>query len=478
MPRYRTAEHRLFQAEGRDFLFLCAENAVFEVDGEMRSILERCASPSGRTREEILGLLDGPFEEREEELRDLLQCRLLAPAASDAPSSPRNASPKEIPVKTLVLHVTDDCNLACDYCYRANGSEGAKAATMTEETARKAVDFLFEGSGGLDEVVLVLFGGEPLLNMGALEAAVARGRLGSEETGKKLSLAMTTNGTLFSEKTVDFIRENRIGVTVSVDGEPETHDRCRRFPGGAPSYGAVARGLRRLLRDSMEKPVVARATVTRQVPDLSRSLHHLLDLGLAEAGFAPVTSGDPAYRLDEEDMTRLLEQFQQLSQEFVRTALDGGFLGFTNLVDLLVSLHEGEVKTHACGAGLGLFSVDPRGALYLCQRLTGEACARMGSLREGLDLAKVEAFRGEAALERRGECKECWARTLCAGGCYHEALVRQEGLTRPNSHYCRWIQDWIRTGLEVYGRLAVRDPEYLDRLSLLRGHQPTIPSIL
>ena len=32
------------------------------------------------------------------------------------------------------------------------------------------------------------------------------------------------------------------------------------------------------------------------------------------------------------------------------------FLGFTNLVDLIVTLHEGEVKHYPCGAGIGMFS--------------------------------------------------------------------------------------------------------------------------
>jgi uncharacterized protein len=52
---------------------------------------------------------------------------------------------------------------------------------------------------------------------------------------------------------------------------------------------------------------------------------------------------------------------------------------------------------------------------------------------------------------------------LCAGGCYHEAHVRYGTTRRPNLHYCEWIRGWTETCLEVYGELAVRNPDFLAR---------------
>ena len=94
----------------------------------------------------------------------------------------------------------------------------------------------------------------------------------------------------------------------------------------------------------------------------------------------------------------------------------------------------------------------------------------MGSVFEGFDPAKVKEFRHQAEIGQKKPCRSCWVRTICAGGCYHEALIREGHLTRPNLHYCRWIRSWVELGLEVYGRIALNRPEFLDKLSALRGH--------
>jgi uncharacterized protein len=174
----------------------------------------------------------------------------------------------------------------------------------------------------------------------------------------------------------------------------------------------------------------------------------------------------------------LLAQFELLSELFLDRAREDRFVGFTNLIDLLVTLHEGEVKAYPCGAGLGLFSVSADGGIYLCQRLTGEGKAAMGDIFTGLDETKIENFRRTGHLSSKPRCRKCWAQIICAGGCYHEALVREGELTAANLHYCDWIKRWIETGLKVYGRLHSEKPDYLDKLSALRGHATNFNQII
>ncbi len=157
---------------------------------------------------------------------------------------------------------------------------------------------------------------------------------------------------------------------------------------------------------------------------------------------------------------------------YIELAQKDQFLGFTNLVDLLVTLHEGEVKQYPCGAGIGMFSVDPKGGLFLCQRLTNDDSARMGDIFDGFNQKKLGEFRQDATLNKKIACKGCWTASICAGGCYHEAKIREGNILSPNLHYCEWIKTWIETGLNVYGRLITDTPGFLDKLSMLRGHEP------
>jgi len=475
MNTYHVAETKTIQVDDKDYLFLVRDKAIFEMDQSTKSALADLERKDGLTPAEIRSCLPGlPAEDGDDFLYDLLKRRVvIAENETVVRSDDSEIHQVPIPLKTLILHLTDACNLRCQYCYHAEWSaKHAETEMMGEAAARQAVDFLVEHSGNLEEIVLVFFGGEPLLNFKLIPSVVDYARQQASEKGKKISFAMTTNGTLLRDEIVDFLHHNHISVTVSLDGFDEVHDRYRRFPDGSPSYAVVLPKLKRLLNHSQNRPVVARVTLVEKPDRVPQILDHLLTLGFAEVGFAPVTTGHPEYQLGGREMDLLLNEFEDLSKKFLQVARKGEFFGFSNLIDLLVSLHQGEVMNYPCGAGLGLFSVDPLGRLYLCQRFTGIDAFHMGDIFHGFDRNKLMKFREEAEISNKAECRQCWVRTICTGGCYHEACVREGSHLKPNLHYCEWIKRWSEIGLEVYCRLASAHPDYLDKLCMSRGYQP------
>ncbi len=473
METYKIAENKIFHAAGRDFIFLAEDNTIFEMDDRIKGILKKPCHAEEFTQEDAFAKLSCPPEEKNELFDELIRSRALVSSKGKSDARRIDFEKMSIQLKTLVLHVTDACNLGCRYCYYGDAGHAASAkAKMSRKVAFRAVDFLMENSVDLKEVVIVFFGGEPLLNLDLIRLIVDYARKKATEKEIRIDFAITTNGTLLNDKVIGFLRENNIGVTISIDGFEKVHDRFRRFPNGAPSYGAILPGLKKLLADKEGKPVVARVTVAGESKYIPEILDHLLSLGFSEAGFAPVTTSDLSYQLSLGEMEHLLSHFKMLSETFIDHAKRDEFYGFTNLVDNLVVLHEGERKDYPCGAGLGLFSVDTKGHLYLCQRLTGEASSCMGDVFSGFDRLLLSRFRQQAFISEKKACTECWVRKICAGGCYHEALVREGGLAEPNMHYCQWIKDWVELGLSVYGRLAVECPGYLEKLSMLRGHEP------
>ena len=78
-----------------------------------------------------------------------------------------------IPLSTMVLNVTNQCNLSCAYCYEygedkiVETDNGRQPKWMSEETARESVDFLLRESGAVAH--LTFFGGETLLNFKVLQ---------------------------------------------------------------------------------------------------------------------------------------------------------------------------------------------------------------------------------------------------------------------------------------------------------------------
>ncbi len=474
MTRYCVSQHRIFTINGHSFLFLANENAIFETDPDTNDALNQLSHKGDLCKHDVMGCLRIPDDEKETFFGELLNQKLLLPSLERKEEGERyEKGPIILPLKTLVLHVTDACNLGCLYCYHsfdgANKRTIRKKGAMPVEVARQAIDFLIEHSGGLDDVCLVFFGGEPFLNFNLISQSVQYALEKSEHTGKKMSFTVTTNGTRLSEEVISFLYDHQIGITVSIDGLETIHNKNRPFADGRPSYKAILQNIKNLFKIYNGVPVPARVTVAGSSAHIPETLDHLLSLGFAEVGFAPVTTMDKASQLDSRNMNLLLTQFQHMSDKFVEFALKDQVLGFSNLIDLLAVLHEGEIKNYPCGAGLGLFSVDPDGDLYLCQRLTGEESCFMGDIFNGFSRDNVNDFRDKAVINQKEICTSCWVRNICAGGCYHEALVREDDLMKPNLHYCQWIKKWVETGIKVYGRLATDCPEYLDRISQLRA---------
>lgn len=461
-------DHRRIIRGGRTYAFVVPTNAMVELDPLALAVLEAVEHPSnGLGEDQIAKALKGRFppEEVSEAIGELERMAILLPMEKAGlwADSAFPTAPPTVPITTVVLNVAQTCNMVCSYCFAIAGTYGKPAKKMGRETACRAVDFLLKHSGEQLEVTLTFFGGEPLLNFDIIRAAVEYAKVEARGVGKVVDFSLTTNGTLLTEDKIRFLSDNRIGVTVSMDGPPEVHDKNRRLMGGQGSYRAVLPKALALIHGHRTRPVAARATLTRDIPDLKRCLFHLLDLGFHEVGFSPVTSSDPDQYLNGADLKNLLGQFRDLAFLFRDRALEGKFLGFSNISNLVAELYAGEIKRYACGAGLGLMGISSTGGLFLCHRLVEHEEALLGHLDTGMDYERRGFLLTELHLGRKADCQGCWVRHLCAGGCYHEALERQGGLFKKNAQYCEWLRAWVEIGIEVYLDILEGNPAFLEK---------------
>jgi uncharacterized protein len=472
-------EFHRFEAAGQPFVYLVPSAAVFALD-EISDALLGILSDGDRPRDEIIGALSGRFDSNavSDTLAELIRVRAVGERADlkvgpyrDAATSVQ-AGPRIIPLiplSTMVLNVTNKCNLACTYCYEygedkiVDTENGRKPKFMTEATARDAVDFMLRESGMSPRAHLTFFGGETLLNFPVLASTVAYARQRAAELGKAVDFSLTTNATLLRPEIVEFLIDNEVGVTISIDGPKEMQDRFRVFHDGSGSYDAVMPKIRHLLQRHRGRPIGARVTLTRQTLDITRIYRHLTDeIGFSEVGFAPVTTaGGRDYAIENEGFDRMLGQFRDLAADFLQAALENRHHGFSNVKETIEEIHKGVSKAYPCGAGIGLMGVATDGDVNLCHRFAGSDAHKLGTVRDGVDRAAQRRFLEQHHLDDKTDCQTCWARPLCSGGCYHEAHTRYGTTTSPNLHYCEWIRGWTDTCLEVYGEIAVRNPRYL-----------------
>ena len=463
-------EFHLFQAAGRDFLYLVPSAAVFALDAPTSAVL-RVVSESTVSDERVVDALAGRFDAQSVRaaIAELLEVRAIG-YEQQPPEQPVRMLPMmPFPLTTMVLNVTNQCNLACTYCYEygedkiVDTEHGQQSKFMTEKTALESVEFLLRESGRVAH--LTFFGGETLLNFPVLKTTIAYARRRAAEAGKEIDFSLTTNATLLKPEIIEFLAENRVGVTISIDGPREMQDKFRVFHNGAGSYDVVAPKIKELLRVHRTRPIGARVTLTSDTLDITRIYRHLTEeMGFWEVGFAPVTtSPQQHYAIGEGGFDRMLGQFRALASEFLEHVAVNRHHGFSNVKDTLEEIHKGVSKAYPCGAGLGLLGVSTDGDVALCHRFAGSDAHQFGTVRDGIDRDKQTAFLQQHHVADKTDCQTCWARPLCAGGCYHEAHVRYGTTQRPNLHYCEWIRGWTDTCLQIYGELSERNPDFLAR---------------
>jgi len=369
------------------------------------------------------------------------------------------------------MNITNQCNLSCTYCYEFGADKIAtpkgKPKFMSLETAKASVDFLLAQSQGRNAVHITFFGGETLMNFPLLKQVVDYARERTAAQGRRVDFSLTTNATLLTGEIIAFLSENAIGVTVSMDGPPDLHDKRRLYKTGRGSYAVIEPRLRELIAKHRTRAITARVTLTEGVTDVVRIYRHLKeDLGFHEVGFAPVTaSPDQAYGLSDTDMASVVGQFNALAQEWQDYALRGQMHGFTNVSETISELVQGVNKSHPCGAGLGLVGVGPGGDIAPCHRFADADSHTLGHISTGIDRDKQSDFLTRGHVGAKYDCQKCWARPLCAGGCHHEAFVRYGDTGHANLHYCDWIRDWTDTCLRIYGAVSVHNPEFLERFA-------------
>jgi uncharacterized protein len=471
--RYRRGEMHAFQAADSNFMYLVSAGAVFALDDAATNVLARLDEREMSHAELVSALIEGGYTDAdaEELIREL---RLVQGIVSDrvarapAPAAP----PADFPLQALVLNITNQCNLACTYCYEFGADKIAtpagKAKYMTIETAKTSVDFLLEQSRDRPAVHITFFGGETLMNFKLLKEVVLYAREAAAAHGKIIGFSLTTNATLLTDEIIAFLSDYEIGVTVSMDGPPELQDKHRVYKSGKGTYAVIEPRLRKLIANHKTRAITARVTLTEGVTDVVRIYRHLKeDIGFHEVGFAPVTTSGQKreYSLDDGGMDTVLAQFHELADEWLEYALRGQMHGFTNVSETIGELLQGVNKSHPCGAGLGLLGVGPSGDLSPCHRFTDADTHTLGHISTGIDQGKREDFLSRGHVEAKYDCQSCWARPLCAGGCHHEAFVRYGDTGHANLHYCDWIRDWTDTCLKIYGAVSALNPQFLERFA-------------
>lgn len=400
----------------------------------------------------LAGMEETDVRESLEEIKSLVECgQLLAPD----PCGPDYQMPNK-PLRALCLHLAHDCNLACGYCFAGQGHFGGCASMMSIDVGRRAIDYLLSRSGPYKVVEVDFFGGEPLLNFKVLRELVQYGRDQEMRTGKRINFTVTTNGLLLNDDVGDFLNREGMQVVLSLDGRPEVHDHMRRTLAGLGSYALVAPRIKRFVESRDGDNCYVRGTYTRYNKDFYADFQHLSGMGFKAISLEPVVADvDADYALDEGDYPALAAEYERLVRHLAADNTGKNrFFHFDLNLDAGPCLAK---RVSGCGAGIEYLAVDPGGDLYPCHQFVGRSEFLIGNIWEG-DLRQdlVDLFRLSHVMGKE-DCRVCWARFFCSGGCHAAALTATGDMRRPSTLYCLLAKKRIECALYLRSRAIKKD---------------------
>ena len=414
-----------------------------------------------KSREEIIGAMQKKYATYEDiSTEDIEECydqvtalkesgKLFSPDTFEGMAGHLKEKTSGV-IKALCLHVAHTCNLNCSYCFASQGKYHGDRAVMSFEVGKRALDFLVENSGTRRNLEVDFFGGEPLMNFDVVKQLVAYARSIEKEKGKNFRFTLTTNGMLIDDDVIDFANRECHNVVLSLDGRKEIHDRYRVDYTGRGSWEQIVPKFQKLVKERGGKGYYMRGTFTHANPDFLKDIQTMLDLGFNELSMEPVVCapGDPS-EPTQEDLPIVLDQYEKLAELMLERDREGRpFTFYHYMIDLTGGpcIYK---RISGCGSGTEYMAVTPWGDLYPCHQFVGEEKFKLGDIWNGVTNKETQCDFANCNVYARPDCRDCWAKLYCSGGCAANAYHSTGSVTGVYKYGCELFRKRMECAIMV-----------------------------
>jgi len=372
---------------------------------------------------------------------------------------PSSGYPKPKPkgksgINEYYIGITHDCNLSCHYCYVHKTGPQKEKRCLTEQMALQIIDWIYNSHQSGDQITIVLWGGEPLLNWDVFQTLVTYARDKAIQTHIQTRFATTTNAMLLSSSKLKFLAENRVSLNISIDGDQSIHDRYRRTPHGKGTYAAIQKNLREINQFEAYHPI-AHITLTRDtLPSLYSSARSIQSLGIPIVIIKPVDYfSDLA--IQEQDCEMLYDQLSLWRTHLITMFQSDPNALIPQLKADIAAIQNGQILEGTCNAGVSTAFMDTDGTIHACYNLIG---GKFPTQIGHIDHAEVDHSIQLQWLSHNQtywkECQNCPFKFICGGGCIAKSIFHQDSYPKPSPYECRFNKIFQEHRLRLYAALG------------------------
>lgn len=452
-----------FEVDGRWFL-LDGDTGYFCEETKLtKKIIEMLPCTLEDMREKLSH--DYTVEEIEQEYQDIKKAYEDKVIGYKNPSLYQGVDIKEedwLNSKVLLnlwLNVSNDCNMRCIYCFEHGGDYGKTKKIMSIDKIKDCIDYWYKYlNKDAKDIYVIFFGGEPLLNKKGIKYAVEYVRELLKKHNIRSRFSITSNATLLDEDFAEFLVENKIPITISIDGGRDIQNKNRPLASGANSFGIVNKNVQQLMK--IRKNLTARVTLVHEdVGHLVDIVKDLWEMGFGQVQYDLVSTEDPQLKITEEDLVTIEEQVKIIADMMYENVIHDQWKVLRNLTKIVDCVNFPVWDLTGCSYYAPYtIMVDPTGEIYKCQRLMDEEYCT-GDIYNGI---KWNKFYLKKPINE--ECETCWVKSICGAGCPQVRLMNTGDINKNSKLWCDHVKIITNEALKFYAKLYMYNPEIFEEL--------------
>lgn len=348
----------------------------------------------------------------------------------------------ELIVKTITFQVTEQCSLACTYCYETHKTN----KRMKLEDAKKFIDLLIEESykedsfvyvGHTKALVIEFIGGEPLMEIELIHEImdyfIYKTTSEKHIWSVNFMISMISNGVSYFDHRVQDLFDkykNRLSFSMSMDGCKELHDACRVFHNGEGSYDIVEKACVHYLTNYDPNMQTKMTIAPENIHYIEKAFLNLLRLNYK------VIFANPIYETNwtEEHASIYYKQLKKVADIIIERKLYNEV--YISIFDnTMFTPMRDEDNQNYCGSTGSMLALDCEGDIYPCIRFmkTSLGCKqkpiKIGDIHSGIgrkpeDRKLVNLL--DSITRKSQSTQECINCTIASGCGWCTALNYQE----------------------------------------------------
>lgn len=357
---------------------------------------------------------------------------------------------------------TRKCNMNCRYCYdhQDNKENFLNSSFMTNEIGKKIIDELLISSGDLTDLGICFIGGEALVHQSVIECMVNYAEEKSGKYNKTIYFTIYTNGTLLTNKIVKWANDHNVSFVLSLDGNANVHNKNRRYLSGRGTHADVIKAAKLILEEHFSPNKEVRAVFDDPNESPIDVLDYLVGLGFNRLSIVP------SYNAENIGYDKHVEKWKQLCthyHEYLKNNLIVSLSPFTEQIKRIIKPKHFITSYYPCNIGSSALGIDSEGDIYPCHHFWGETDMKIANIKNGvpsLDSRKSLYF----SVEERNDCRNCWAKHICGGECYHRSYTIGKGYSGVDRQTCKEKKELITHNIKLTASLIDSYPEVVHSL--------------